>query len=85
MSEFEAICRTAIENETPDNLAALGAWFERNGKLCFEENSEEYYYDASLPGEPIGTRPVWPVYGPEEDGYFPIVGYSFSGPNCPYD
>lgn len=55
----------AVEaNETPDNVDALGAWFEQYGDRYW--NGE--YYDAD------GLR-LFPVYVEADEDQFEIVGY----------
>ena len=54
---FESLTRMAIEDPTAENLAALAKWFD----LYDAKDWTGEYYDASLPGEPSGTRRLWPI------------------------
>lgn len=76
MTEYERLVRKAIETEAEEDMNALGEWFRENDSGMFW-NGE--CYDASLPGEPTGTRSLYPVvrYDNEYDCY-DTVGWSFS-------
>ena len=77
--DFEELCRRAIETESAEDMAAMGAWFRRYGERYW--NGE--CYNASLPEEPTGTRNLYPVYVEEEDdsgqytGDFILTGWTF--------
>lgn len=55
------------------DIDTLGAWFGEYGGVYF--NGE--YYDASAPGEPSGTRRLFPVYAEADDGEIEVIGYEF--------
>lgn len=66
--------RATAPNAHQGDVNALGEWFEAYGSEFW--NGE--CYDASLPGEPTGSRSLYPIYGDEdESGCFPILGYEF--------
>ena len=68
---YEDLLKTALENETAENLKALANWCERYGN-CWNGES----YDISDIEAPTGSRSLYPVFGePNEFGDYEIVGY----------
>lgn len=61
---YSELLEAVKANETPDNVNALGEWFERYGDQFW--NGE--YYDAD------GLR-LFPVYVEADEDQFEIVGY----------
>lgn len=75
MTEYERLLTAAIETENEQLMNALGEWFQRNGGMFW--NGE--CYDASLPGEPTGTRSLYPIYKYDDEyDCYDIVGWSFT-------
>lgn len=61
---YSELLEAVKSNETPDNVYALGAWFEQYGDQFW--NGE--YYDAD------GLR-LFPVYVEVSEDQFEITGY----------
>lgn len=72
---FSDLLDAAIAFDAPQEaIDALGAWFERYGNRYW--NGE--CYDASLPGEPSGTRELYYLYRYDKKcDELEEVGYTF--------
>lgn len=62
---YKELINQVRENETPETLAELGYWFEHYGSSD-DWNGE--YWDCEL-------GRLYPIYGSEQDGCYPIVGW----------
>ena len=71
---YQELLAAALENETPENLEALGNWFENYGERYW--NGE--HWEASAPNEPSETRYLYPIMVENEDGDFEVTGYTFN-------
>lgn len=70
----ELLTAATAPDATQADIDALGGWFSRYGEQYW--NGE--CYDASLPGEPTGTRSLYEVVEWDVDtDQGEVVGYQF--------
>lgn len=67
MKTYNELIQAVKEEETAENLMALGEWFEHNGSTFW--NGECYDTEKDFDGYNL-----YPIYE-ENDGDFEIVGY----------